>query len=163
MSKLVALQYNTILWWIPNIFSCPYYSIHITVIHIVKKFSSPQHSYGTITLERLEKLWLETTAWSKNRPLCTCCLWNICIFYFIFFTRSATTCSQLAFQLQLWCIKAAIKLWWESVCWQFATEWGQIDAYLQFVSDNTVINCDIFANIAKLLLSVAISMHGNLY
>lgn len=84
-------------------------------------------------------------------------------FLFYFFTRSATTCSQLAFQLQLWCIKAAIKLWWESVCWQFATEWGQIDAYLQFVSDNTVINCDIFANIAKLLLSVAISMHGNLY
>lgn len=87
----IILYYNES----PIFFSCPYFynNTHCEELLITSTF------FSTITLETLEKLWLQVTAWSKFQSLWTCCLWNVFFFklLFLFFTRSATTCSQLAF------------------------------------------------------------------
>lgn len=44
---------------------------------------------------------------------------------------------------------------YESLCYQFVIEWVQIGNYMQFVCNNTVSNCDKWANITNLLPSTS--------
>lgn len=48
-----------------------------------------------------------------------------------------------------------MKIRYESLCYRFVIEWVQIGNYMQFVCNNTVSNCDRWANITNLLPSTS--------